>query len=208
MLRINRLTTLLVATLLSLGLVTGAVAQKGKKAGSKGIPQAWLVKLNLNADQQGKVKSASDTLAADLAAAKALSTPKEKRQASKAANDKFTGTVSATLNEDQKKLLATMRAEAAEFQAMGPAADRMVGLNLSDEQKTKIKAVAAKYDPELDKLRAEQKGATDKKAVQSQIRDVNQKMVGEISQILNDEQRKQFSATGGKKPKKSKKIKN
>jgi Spy/CpxP family protein refolding chaperone len=71
-----------------------------------------------------------------------------------------------------------------------------VGLNLTDDQKTKVKAIGTKYQPELMKLRQEQRTATDRRAVQQQITALNQKIMEEVKAVLTPEQIKQLPPPG------------
>jgi Spy/CpxP family protein refolding chaperone len=204
----QRLATVAVAAVLSLALAGGADAQKGTKGAGKGgkkgqaqaIPQPWLSKLNLTADQQAKVKDAAAKLQADGQAAAALTTPKEKKQASQKAMQEYQASVSAVLTPDQQKTLAAMRDEARQYSMMGPAGNQLVGLNLTEEQKTKVKEIAAKHAPEIDRIQASRKGASDKKAVQAELREANAKMLSEVKAVLTPEQQKQLPM-GRKKPK-------
>jgi Spy/CpxP family protein refolding chaperone len=158
------------------------------------VPAAIVTRLNLNDEQKAKFQAAADTYKAENATAQALTTPKEKRAASKVAREKYDAAVRAALNADQQKQLDGFLAEAKEFPMLGTNASQMVGLNLTPEQKSKIQEIGAKYQPELKKLRDSQKDATDKQAVMAQIREQQGKMMGEIREVLTPDQRKQLPA--------------
>jgi Spy/CpxP family protein refolding chaperone len=191
----RRLTLALLTGALALSLSGEALAQRGQNRRPTGTyAQAILRKLNLNADQQAKVKTAEDAYRAEVEKARASGTPQETRQASRAARRTYQEAVRSALNADQQKQLDAMIAEAQEFRVLGPGnAAQMAGLNLTAEQKTKVKEIGAKYEPELTKLRAEQRGATDRQAVQAKIREQQTKMLDEIKTVLTPDQVKQLT---------------
>lgn len=194
----SRVAAGLLTAALSLSLYTAALAQQPRGGGGNGYPAAVITKLQLTDEQKAKVQAAAEALKAENAAAQQLSTPKEKRQAGKAARDKYAAAVKGALTPEQQTKLDAMLAEVKQFPELGTQAGQMVGLNLTDEQKAKIKGIGGKYQPELQKLRASQKDATDKQAVMAQIREQQGKMMTEIREILTPEQRKQL---GGRRKK-------
>ncbi|MGV3722898.1 MAG: Spy/CpxP family protein refolding chaperone [Actinomycetota bacterium] len=189
----------LLTAALSLSLMTASLAQRGRGGGG-GYPAAIITRLALTDEQKAKVQAAADALKAENQAAQALTTPKEKRQAGKAARDKYAAAVKSALTPDQQTRLDAMLAEAKQFPELGPQAGQMAGLNLTDEQKAKVKEIGVRYQPELQKLRASQKDASDKQAVMAQIREQQGKMMTEIRAVLTPEQRKQLG--GGRKKQK------
>lgn len=191
--------SMLLAGVLALS-VSAAFAQKGARGGGgQLIPQSVLAKLNLNEDQQAKVKAASDAYVADLEKSKALATPKEKRQASRQARATYESSVKGALNPDQQKQLQAIVDQAAEFKGMGPMGMRVAALDLTADQKAKVKEIVAKYEPELQKLRASRKDATDKKAVAAEVKSVTAKMTDEIKTVLTPEQAKELAPAGKRK---------
>jgi Spy/CpxP family protein refolding chaperone len=193
----QRVWAIAVAGALSL-TVSAAFAQKGKAAAARGsLPQVFVNKLNLTDEQKAKIKAATDQFQVEAKAAEALTTPKEKRQANNKARKTYADAVNAALTPEQQKQLAAMKEEAKQFAGMGPIGNQMVGLNLTDDQKTKIKEITAKYQPELEKLRAEQKSASDKKPIADQIKQLTTKVGDEVKAVLTPDQLKQLP--GGKK---------
>jgi Spy/CpxP family protein refolding chaperone len=184
---------------LTLSLSPSAFAQGKKGAARGGIPQAFLNKLELTAEQQAKVASASEQLAKDTAAANALTDKKEKRQASNRAKKTFEVAVDATLTPEQRTKLDAMQEQAKEFLGMGPIGNQLVGLDLTGDQKTKILAIRDKYFPEVDKIKADMKGAADKKPYQQQMRQLTGKIGDEVRAVLTPEQ---LSQLPGKRKKK------
>lgn len=192
---------MLLAGVLALS-VSAAFAQKGaRRGGGQVIPQSVLTKLNLNEDQQARVKAATDTYVAELEKSKSLAAPKEKRQASRQARRTYETSVKSALNPDQQKQLQAIIEQAAEFKGMGPMGMRVAGLNLTPDQKTKVKEIVAKYQPELQKLRASRKDATDKKAVAAEVKSVTARMTDEIKAVLTPEQAKELAPAGKRKKK-------
>lgn len=192
----QRLGAYFMAGVLALSLSAGAVAQGARGARAQTIPQVWLNRLSLTDEQKTKIKSATEAYQTELRNSASLTTPREKRQANRKARQTYESAVTASLNPEQQQKLTAMKEEAKQYQGMGQAGNAMVGLNLTDEQKGKIKEISAKYQPELQKLRAEQRTATDKKAVQDQIRGINTKMLDEIKAVLTPEQVKQLPMGG------------
>ncbi|HEU4752209.1 MAG TPA: Spy/CpxP family protein refolding chaperone, partial [Armatimonadota bacterium] len=97
--------------------------------------------------------------------------------------------VKEVLNAEQQTQLATLLAEARELRSVGPGlAAQLAGLNLTAEQKTKVKEIGAKYQPEMSKLRASLRDATDKAPIQAQLREQQTKMTDEVKAALTPEQ--------------------
>lgn len=189
--RTPRIAALLLAGVLTLGLAAGASAQaQGQRRGGQQqivLPALWLTRLSPNADQQAKLKAAEDAYKAEAEKIMALATPQEKRAATMAARKTYEDAVKAALNEEQNKKLDVLRADAREFQAMGPAGMQIAAVGLTPEQKTKVKEIVAKYQPELEKARA---GATDAAAGREATREISMKMMQEVRAILTPEQLK------------------
>ncbi len=199
----QRLGTALITGVLSLSLVSAALAQGGGGRRAPGLLAPPIVaRLNLDADQKAKVQTAGEAYTKAVQDANALTTPKEKRQASRKARQDYEAAVKAALNADQQKQLEAFQAEAKELTGMmGPAGNQMVGLNLTAEQKTKVKEISDKYAGDRQKLQAELKAATDKKAVQTQIQELNKKMMTEVREILTADQRKLLQPGVGRRKK-------
>lgn len=199
----QRLGAILITGALSLSLLSAAHAQGGGGRRAPGLLAPPIVaRLNLDADQKAKVQAAAEAYIQAVQDANALTAPKEKRQASRKARQDYEAAVKAALNAEQQKQLETFQAEAKELTGMmGPAGNQMVGLNLTAEQKTQVKAISDKYAGDRQKLQAELKAATDKKAVQSQIQDLNKKMIAEIREVLTDDQRKLLRPAGARRKK-------
>lgn len=191
----SRVAAALLAGSLLLSIASASLAQGAGRRATGAMPTAIVRKLNLTDEQKAKVKAANDAYQAEFAEAAKLATPKEKRVANRAAREKYEAAFKAALNADQQKQLDALLAEAKEFKDFGPMlGSQMAAASLTAEQKTKVKEVTAKYLPELDKLRATQKEATDKQAVQMQIREQQQKMADEVRAFLTPEQQKSFGA--------------
>jgi hypothetical protein len=199
----QRLATVLLAGTMSLSLCVAASAQKGqkgqpgqKRAAAAVVAPALLSKLDLTGDQQVKIKAATATLQEERKKAQGLSTPKEKKQANQQALQAYQATLKSTLTAEQQQRLAQMMAQAREYKGMGPMGNQLVGIDLSDEQKQKIQAIGARYEPELTKLRQSVKESNDKKAVRGQMQDLNRKMMAEIKAVLTPEQQKSLAPAG------------
>src|SRR5205085_1841062 len=85
---------------------------------------------------------------------------------------------------DQRVQLEALRTESRQYQDLGPAGTRLAGLDLSEEQKSKIGEILAKYAPDVQDLRASLKTASDKQAVFGQLRDLQEKMLAEVKAVL------------------------
>lgn len=195
----SRVAASLLAGSLMLSLAVASFAQAPGRRATGAFPTAIVRKLSLNADQKAKVKAATDAYQAEFDEAAKLSTPKEKRAANRTAREKYETAVKAVLTPEQQKQLDALLTEAKEYKDFGPMlGSQIAAAGLTAEQKAKVKEITAKHLPELDKLRAAQKEATDKPAVQAQIREEQQKMAAEVREILTAEQQKQFG-TGQKK---------
>jgi len=191
----SRVAASLLAGSLMLSLAVASFAQAPARRPTGMMPSAIVTKLNLTDEQKAKVKAANDAYQSESDEAAKLTTPKEKRAASRAAREKYEAAFKAALNPDQQKQLDALLTEAKEYKDFGPMlGSQIAAAGLTAEQKAKVKEITAKYLPELDKLRASQKEATDKAAVQAQIREQQQKMAAEVREILTPEQQKAFGS--------------
>lgn len=187
----QRIGAMLLAGALSLALGTAALAQQGGPR-AQTVPVAWQSRLNLTDDQKAKLKAAGDAYRAELATNANLTTPREKRQANRKARQTYDAAVAGILNPDQQKTLSALKDEAKVYNDMGAPGNSMAVMGLTDDQKAKVKAISEKYSPEITKLRADLKGASDKKPIQDQIRAAQDKMLDEIKTVLTPEQLKQL----------------
>jgi Spy/CpxP family protein refolding chaperone len=195
----GRVAASLLAGSLLLFLAAPSFAQARARRPTGAIPTAIVNKLSLTEEQKAKVKAANDTYQTEFDEAAKLTTPKEKRAANKSAREKYETAFKAALTADQQKQLDTLLTEAKDYKDFGPMmGSQMAAAGLTADQKAKVKEINAKYLPELEKLRASQKGATDQQAVRAQIREQQQKMAEEVRAILTPEQRK---ALGGRRKK-------
>jgi Spy/CpxP family protein refolding chaperone len=156
------------------------------------IPQAWLARLNLTADQQLKLQAAGDAYRTDIQKAQSLTSAGERTTAARQARKTYRDAVVAALTPEQQQKLRTMRAEARDYHDLGAMANQLVILNLTDEQKGKIKGIADQYRPKLRELRASLRDASDRKAIRRQMRDLRLKMVDEVKAVLTPEQAAQL----------------
>jgi len=188
-----RAAAVLAAGVLALSLATAGSAQQRPGRRAAGLPAAIVARLNLNADQQAKLKTAQVTLAAEAQKTQSL-TGQERRDANRKAREAFDASLKEILTPDQQKQLDSLRAEMREYRDLGPGMSaQLAGLNLSVEQKAKVKEIAAKYQPELQKLRQALRDATDKQQVQGQIREQQMKMGDEVRAILTPTSRSSFA---------------
>jgi Spy/CpxP family protein refolding chaperone len=201
----QRIAALFVAGAMAITMSAAALAApgaKGAKGGKRGgaVSPALMSRLNLNEEQKAKLAQAEATFKAETDKAKGL-TGADKKQATKQARETYEAAVRATLTTEQQQQLKTMMAEAAEYKGLGPVGNQLVGLNLTAEQKTKIKDIGAKYGPQLQTLREQQKSATDKKALRSQMQDLQQKIMTEVKAVLTPEQQQKLQPVARKKKK-------
>jgi len=196
----HRLAAILIAGLLFLGLARAGAAQQPRPRTLGVIAPNILSKLDLAVEQDGKIHAAEQAYQAEVAKLPTLSSVEQRRDVARAARDRYEAAVQAVLTPEQQKKLAALQQEARQLRALGPVGARLVGLSLTAEQKTKVRAVTDRYQPEMDRLRASYSTAADKPAVQTQMRDQNRKMLDEIKAVLTREQQKAFDA-GLRKPK-------
>ena len=195
---LQRAAALLLAGGIALSLSLSAHAQRGQRGlqGERGgAASATLIqRLNLTTDQQTKVKAAADTFRADIQKARAMTDPQARRQAMRQARQNYETALNAALTPDQQRQLQSLREEARQYRAFGPIGSRLAGLNLTDDQKTKIKAIAAKYQPETDKLRTALRNGGDREQLRTQSRELRRKMRNEVTAVLTPEQQKQLGS--------------
>ena len=191
-----RLAALGLAGALSLSVITAASAQRGsggfgrRGRGAAVLSPAWIDHLSLSADQQSKLKAAAETYRADSEKARGLS-GEERRQASQQARTSYQTAINGILNADQQKQLQALRDEAQQYRDLGPMANQLVVLNLTEDQKSKIKAIISNHQPDIEKLRSSAQGG-DRTALRSQRQELSQKMRDEVKAVLTADQQKQL----------------
>lgn len=187
----TRLAGLIGAAVLVLGLCMPASAQgqRGRR-GAQTIAPAILARLNLTSEQQTKIRAAEDAFRARIQEL-ANATPQERRQGQQEARRTYLSAVQAALTDEQKKKLDELQAQVQEYQRMGlgQMSAALAGIELSADQKTKLKEIGAKYQPEFQALRAP---GGDRQATMQKQRELNQKVTQEVRAILTEEQLKQL----------------
>jgi Spy/CpxP family protein refolding chaperone len=183
---------LLAAAALSLSLSAPSLGQRG--GGPDGpIPAPLLAKLNLSAEQQARVKAAVDAYQAEMRKLDKLTTREERGEAAGKAAQTYRAALQAALAPEQ---LQQLQASLEEARRLGPFWTQLVLLDLSDEQKTKIKAIAARYEDEFQKLRASAQEAGAREALRAKFTELQGKMADEVRAVLTPQQQKQFEAGG------------
>jgi Spy/CpxP family protein refolding chaperone len=193
-----RWAAVLLAGALALSAHTVALAQRGNgrsgfgggfgRRGAAVLPQAWVDHLNLSADQQTKLKAAADTYRSAAVSARGLS-GQERRQASQQARSSYETAVNGILTADQQKQVQTYRDEAQQYRELGPVANQLVVLNLSDDQKSKIKTIITNHQPDFEKLRSAGQNGGDRSALRSQRQELSAKLRDEVLAVLNADQK-------------------
>jgi hypothetical protein len=192
------------ALALSLGVSASAQQQQAQQGrGRRGqmvtLPESWATRLKLNADQTAKIKAAGDSFQQASQGARTLQ-DQDRRAAIQKAGEDYKTAVNGTLNDEQKKQLEAMRAEAMEYRGIGGLASQIVGMELTAEQKTKVKEIAAKYQAEGTKLREEARATMDRQAAAQKMRDMNAKLFEEVKAALTPEQQKNLRQPGPRRP--------
>jgi Spy/CpxP family protein refolding chaperone len=197
-----RVTAALAVGLLALSLSVsafGARAARAARAGNRGgagvVSAALLSTLNLTADQQSKIEAANAAYRSELQKSQGLQ-GQERRQVMRQARETYQAAVQAVLTADQQKLLKDRLQVAADLRGLGPFAIQVAVLDLTDEQKPKVKEIATKYEPQLQAAREAQRNAADRAATRQQMRDLNMKIYTELQSILTTEQTAKISLPG------------
>lgn len=178
----------LAAALLALCLIPAAAQKEQKKVpgGKNVVSPALLKKLDLTPEQQQKLQAANQTLEQELQKVAPTGDKNERRQAGRAAYEAYEAAVLGMLTAEQKTRLEALRAEEKELLSLGPVGSQLVGLDLTDDQKSKIRAIVDRHQPELQKA----KESGDKQTAKQTITEVNRKMRDEVLSILTPEQQK------------------
>lgn len=194
----QRVAAVCLAGALSVSLAVAASAARAQnrqnRAPAAAIPQIWINRLNLTADQQSRVQAASDAYRADMEKSRSLISADEKRTAARQARQTYQRALVAVLTPAQQDQLKAMRAQAREYHDLGPMANQLAVLNLSAEQQEKVKGIADRYRPKLQDLRTSLRTAADKKPVRDQMRDLRQQMTTEVKAVLTPDQLAQLPA--------------
>ncbi len=202
----RRAATALFAACLTLSVAVAGHAQQQQQQGrgrGRGaqvtLPASWAARLKLNADQSAKVKAADDAYRQTLMGAQTLQ-GQDRRAAMMKAGEDYRTAIAGTLTDDQKKQLEAMRAEAMEYRGLGFLASQLVGIELTAEQKTKVKELSVKYQAEGEKLREEARASMDRQAAGQKMREMNMKAFEEVKAVLTPEQQKNLRQPGPRRP--------
>jgi Spy/CpxP family protein refolding chaperone len=170
----------------------------GGRGGGRGmmLTPAMMSRLELTPDQQQKMAKAREALMSAMQQSRGLS-PEDRRAAMMAATQDYRNAVDGILTAQQKQRLEALRAEAAEYRELGPIGGQLAFLNppLNADQKAKVKAIAAKYAPERERLRGGQ-GQQRSPEARQQMRELSQKIFEEVRAVLTAEQQKQLQQPG------------
>lgn len=167
---------------------------RGQRAG-QGALQGIIQQLNLTDDQKAQVKPILEDLKHAMEEARNLQPPErgqKMREALQTAREKL----NPILTEEQRTKLKELTAQATDPAARLQAA--LKNLNLTDDQKAKIKDVVDKYRPQFGEIM--KSAAGDRQAAMQQIRPLLQEMRDNITAILTPEQAQKFrdSIGGGR----------
>jgi hypothetical protein len=196
MLRVSRWVGPL-AIAVALFAASAASAQRGRALMGP-LPPPILSKLNLSSEQQAKIKVATDAYLADLKRAAGIKNPQSQNEAAKRSEGAYQVALKDALNADQQKQLQTMLEEARDF---GPLWLPLASLDLTPDQKGKIREVVGKHQPEIEKLDSMRKRGADNSAIDAQVEEQYKKMLEEVKATLTPDQLKQFTVPEA--PKKS-----
>jgi len=197
----QRLCVVLLAGALSVSVAAAAPGEKGQRAPGAGkaavAAPAILSKLDLTPDQQTRIRAAAATLKSERQKAQALSTSEEKRQAMRTAAMNYQTTLKSVLTAEQQEQLKGMAQTARQYRGSGRIGQQVATMNLSSEQKSKIQAIMARYQPEMQKLRAEQRSASDKQSLRGRMQELNEKLMQEMKAVLTPAQLQQMGPVRG-----------
>jgi Spy/CpxP family protein refolding chaperone len=208
---------LLVTPLLLAASVAAAPAPPAKPAPSKATPAVAPQKQEARAkkkrDKPGREKreGGSDKLDRTLFRQLDLSDEQKARlrQAEEARRDaeqrlraEYAAALKGILTSEQQLELALLTEELKELEPLGRTAYQLVGLELSNTQRAKILAIAARYGQQAEALRAKTPDPRDR-AVRDQVDALMEKRDREVLALLTPEQRERFSSGGKRKKQKT-----
>lgn len=176
---------LLVAALLPAPLPAGA--QK-KAALPTPVPTPLFRGLGLNAEQEARLNAADQAYRAELERVKASGRDQDLKARLQPAAEQYRQVLAATLTPAQQEFLLARYEEAGNYRALGDLAYYLAAVELSGEQKEKIGASAARYQPDLERLGAAAKLHRDEGAAR-EAASLREKLLAEVIAVLTPAQR-------------------
>lgn len=152
------------------------------------VPSALLATLSLTPEQEAKAKAAADAFQAEANRASTLDRAQRGELFRKAA-EAYTAAMREALTPAQMQRLQAAYAEAAQ---LGPLGLRLVALDLSADQRAKLREIAARHRPEFEKLAAVGREPANREAFRAQYDEVMKKVTEEVRPVLTDTQRQKL----------------
>ena len=172
--------------------------RRGGRGGRQMLSPAIIERLGLSADQKTKEAKARADLRAAMEGTQGLAR-EDRRLAMQKAGEDYRTALNGILTPQQKTKLMALMAEARELRGLGPIGGQLIGLNppLNADQTAKVKAIAAKYAPDMQALRGNGQGANPD--ARTQRRALMEKITGEVRAVLTPDQQSQLRTFGGRR---------
>jgi Spy/CpxP family protein refolding chaperone len=168
-------------------LTTAASAQKKANLPTP-VPAPLLGRLNPSADQQNRLQAAAAAFEAAAQQAKAQAGTADQKQILGAAATAYREALRGALTPAQQEQLRALYEEGLQYRFLGELGWHLAAINLTEDQKAKIKAAIERYQPDLEKLGAAAKLNKDEAAAR-RAHDLRMKLVEEVTAVLTAEQR-------------------
>lgn len=192
--------TLGVPAVYAQGNGNGNAAPGGGRRGGGGrqmLPAGLIERLGLTADQKTKEAKARSEMQAAMQGARDLA-PQDRRVVMQKAGEDYRTALNGILTADQKTKLTALMAEARQMRGLGPIGRQLMGLNppLNADQQAKVKAIAAKYAPEMQSMRGGRGQGGGNPEARTQRRELMEKISAEIKAVLTPAQQAQLQPLG------------
>jgi len=176
----------------------GQGGRGGQRRGGRGpqlasVPVSILgAELKLTADQKTKIQTIQDTLADTLAKAQAPGTTPD-RQALRATYTQANTDIEAVLTEDQKAKLPDMNKTLGYYTSVGIQLGVLPALKLTEEEKTKIVAIATDAQTKTRDAFTNAPGG-DRQAAMTAIQAIRKDATDKVVALLTDSQKATLEA--------------
>jgi Spy/CpxP family protein refolding chaperone len=130
----------------------------------------------------------------------------DRRMAMQKAGEDYQTALNGILTPAQKTKLQALMAEARELRGLGPIGQQLLSVKpaLTADQKSKVKAIAAKYQPEMQNFRRGRGGPGGGAAggdpnARTERRALMEKVAAEVKAVLTPEQQSTLRPLGGRR---------
>lgn len=153
------------------------------------VPPEWLEDLKATPEQRGMIAAAVRAYESEMAQTQTLGR-EERGEALRKAGDAYAASLRQVLTPDQQQRIGELFEEAGKLGGIGVPVYR---LTLSDDQRAELRKIAARHQPEREKLQAAAaQTGNPREALRTQFEALQERITADVRSILTPEQLKRL----------------